>query len=210
MAKKTAFVNEMLLQSLKQNQQITSPIIKTITKLDDRIKQILDDDNLDEQKKIQLYTQTLQQYRNVRQNLEPAAASLLATPTSTSKESITNNESTKVYADKSIIETVPTTYRTRASNLLRFIKNDDKIKWNDNGIVTYNGRTLNNSNIIDLVNDVVRPRKRSQPNRWQEFAQALDELNVPKDLIGNPRRKTVSHTNFQEQQSSKPLGWETI
>ena len=53
MARKTAFVNEMILQSLKQNQQVVSPILKTMTKLDDKIKEVLDDNSLNEHSKVQ-------------------------------------------------------------------------------------------------------------------------------------------------------------
>ena len=188
MARKTAFVNDMILQSLKQNQQVVSPILKTITKLDDKIKEILEDNRLNEHSKVEKYSHVLQQYMNIRENLDTAD---VKTPP-VNFDSTVSTRPTAPYGEESIIETVPRTFRSKAKHLLRFIKTNDDIKWNENGVVSYKDNVLQNSNIIDLVNDVIRPRKSSQPDNWQEFAHALHDINIPKDLIGNPKRKYVS------------------
>ena len=197
MARKTAFVNEMILQSLKQNQQVVSPILKTVTKLDDKIKEVLDDNSLNEHSRVKKYSQVLQQYMNIRENLH--TTDVTPTHVNNAVDSTSSTRPTPLYAEESIIETVPRTFRTRAKHLLRFIKNNDEIQWNNNGVVSYKDNVLQNSNIIDLVNDVIRPRKTSQPNNWQEFARALHEINIPKDLIGNPKRIYTSPTKESTQ-----------
>jgi len=205
MARKTAFVNDMILQSLKQNQQTVSPIVKSLTILDDEMKEILENTKLEQHEKIQLFSQVLQQYRNTRDNLDVQTKS---TPAIILESNISDALAGS-YRDADIIETIPSTFKNKARNLLRIIKADDRMKWNKHGVVTYNGETLNNSNIIDLVNDVVRQRKHSQPEGWRQFAHALHTLNVPKDLIGNPRRKNV---NIHEKPSTsdQAVQWDNI
>ena len=213
MARKTAFVNEMILQTLKQNQQTVSPVVKTLTTLDEKIKNILENNDVDQNKKFQLYTNALQQYTNTRQNLQTTTPQ-----TSVSRPSMVNTDLSTAskapltvtpYAEESIIDTIPTTYQRKARNLLRFIKNNDQINWNDRGIVTYNGNTLNGSNIVDLINDVIRPRKHSQPNNWQQFASALHQINVPTDLIGNPKRLNPVKSPIQSREN-KSVQWEEM
>jgi hypothetical protein len=44
--------------------------------------------------------------------------------------------------------------------------------------------TVQGSNLVDLVNDVLRKRKYFNPQGWETFGEALREANVPQDLIG--------------------------
>ena len=49
------------------------------------------------------------------------------------------------------------------------------------------------SNIIDLVNDVIRHRNGSEPTGWQALAEGLKDMNIPKDVIGNRERWDWMH-----------------
>ena len=50
----------------------------------------------------------------------------------------------------------------------------------------YNGEVIPVTNIVDIVNDVVRPRtKNHQPKGWDLVAQGIKDTNVPLELIGN-------------------------
>ena len=51
------------------------------------------------------------------------------------------------------------------------------------------GKSIPGSNIIDLVNDVIRHRKGSEPTGWQAFA----DMNIPQDVIGNRERWDWMH-----------------
>ena len=51
------------------------------------------------------------------------------------------------------------------------------------------GKPPAGSNIIDLVNDTLRQRKHPEPKGWQTFAQMLKESNVPRDYVGNKKRR---------------------
>ena len=57
--------------------------------------------------------------------------------------------------------------------------------WKDDGTVKLYGKSIPGSNIIDLVNDVIRHCKGSEPTGWQAFAEGLSNMNFPQDVIGN-------------------------
>ncbi|KAL4229208.1 hypothetical protein ACF0H5_012247 [Mactra antiquata] len=42
--------------------------------------------------------------------------------------------------------------------------------------------------MIDLVNDVLRQRKSSNPHGWEQFSRGLRDVNVPQEVVGNKRR----------------------
>ena len=185
MARKSAFVNEMILQSLQQDQQTVSPIVKVVTKLDDEIATILNDKKLDEYEKAKIYSQALQRYLSTRDNLE--------SKTTPPKTDVPLLPTTTNYSDSSILDTIPKKFTKQAKNLLRHISSNSKLKWGEDGVVSFEGLPIEGSNIVDLLNDTVRNRKTFQPHGWQKFSNALHEINVPSELIGNPyRRITVS------------------
>ena len=75
------------------------------------------------------------------------------------------------------------------------------MSWDEDGTVKLYGKPIQGSNIIDLVNDVVRQRKGSEPTGWQLFAEGLRKLNIPQDVIGN-RGKVGLDTSFSKFASS--------
>ena len=63
--------------------------------------------------------------------------------------------------------------QNRAKLLIQKLKDhSDIISWNDNGRLVLDGSIIPNSNIVDLVNDIMRKRK----------------INVPEDYVRNPDR----------------------
>ena len=44
------------------------------------------------------------------------------------------------------------------------------------------------SNVVDLVNDLLRKRK-TDPTGWQPFARQLRAMNLPMELVGNVTRR---------------------
>ena len=79
--------------------------------------------------------------------------------------------------------------QNRAKLLIQKLKDDpDVISWNDNGQLVLDGSTTPNSNIVDLVNDVMRKRKGFNPEHSSTFAKALTKINVPEDYVKNPDR----------------------
>ena len=76
--------------------------------------------------------------------------------------------------------------------MLRFLRQSGKPHWKDDGRVSYQDRKITHSNIADLNNDQMRSRKTINPRGWLQFMEALKEMIVPNDLIGNPRRPNIT------------------
>ena len=93
------------------------------------------------------------------------------------------------WIEQDVVESVPKSFKTKAERLLQRIKLDPEVKWNNLGELEVQGQLIRNSNLTDLVNDVLRKRKNSRdPLGWETFADVLHRLNVPQELIGNPTR----------------------
>ena len=91
--------------------------------------------------------------------------------------------------EEDVMISVPANLKKRAARILQRLKADPEVKWNDRGEFAYRGRLIKNSNLTDLVNDVLKKRNSvKDPRGWETFAQALQRLNVPQDLIGNNSR----------------------
>ena len=90
---------------------------------------------------------------------------------------------------REVIASVPISLRSKAERLLQRLKSNPQVKWNELGELEYDGRVIKQSNLTDLVNDVLRKRRQTpDPLGWDVFADALRQVNVAQDLIGNPKR----------------------
>ena len=78
--------------------------------------------------------------------------------------------------------------KQKAEYLWKKIKSIPEIQWNERGELKYQGETIKGTNVVDLVNDLLRKRKAFNPQGWEVFGDALREANVPQDLIGNRDR----------------------
>ena len=68
------------------------------------------------------------------------------------------------------------------------IKNNNNLTWDEQGVVSYKGKRIHGSNIIDLINDAIRLRKAVEPRGWKTFSKALHESNISQEVIGNSCR----------------------
>jgi hypothetical protein len=66
------------------------------------------------------------------------------------------------------------------------MKSSPDISWNEKGELKYKGETVQGSNVVDLVNGVLRKRKYFNPQGWETFGEALREANVPQDWSQGP------------------------
>ena len=159
------------------------------------MKDILTDDDDDQhmQDKANAYHQALwrflnrlEQYKNrplgrvqISQDVKPVASS--------SKEPAGEAEAEETDpVVRDVVGSVPKSLQAKASQLLQRLKRNPDVDWNERGEFKYRGHLLKNSNLTDLVNDVLRQRKRRfEPLGWETFAQVLQNLNIPQDLIAN-------------------------
>ena len=87
---------------------------------------------------------------------------------------------------RAVDDTVPKTMQVKARRLMEHLKRD--IAWTARVELIHEGVPIFGSNVVDLVNDLLRERK-TDPIGWQPFARQLHAINLPMELIGNTSRK---------------------
>ena len=154
----------------------------------------LEKDDLPEDTKAIMYAQQLQRVNQLKNQVfrpEPSPVQMIThtEQTMTSESDSTTPSQQLNGTDKQIIDSVPKTMQNLAKLLIQKLKDhSDVISWNDNGQLVLEGSIVPNSNIVDLVNDVMRKRKGFNPEHSNKFAKALAKINVPDDYLRNPDR----------------------
>ena len=102
MARKTAFVNKMILKTLNKHQQTVPPTVQKAATLDDKVGEILNrKKNVDDHDKAKLYSDVLQKYLTAKEQI---------TPTGNLSPVVTQMTPFPMYS------------KTRAENMLRFLR----------------------------------------------------------------------------------------
>ena len=87
-----------------------------------------------------------------------------------------------------ILESVPVTARHKAKRLMRIIKENPQLTWNERGELIHKQTTIHGSSIVELINDILRQKRvgDERPLGWREFSESLGESGeVNKDLVPN-------------------------
>ena len=88
--------------------------------------------------------------------------------------------------------------------ILEKIKDNPQVlSWNEKGELKYQGETVPNTNITNLVNDSLRHRRNNKPNGFELFTKDLRQINLPEDLIRNPERLQLFKTYGYEQNQAE-------
>ena len=144
---------------------------KTLSKLDNVIEEILQSD-LTEDEKVKKYTVALNRYRAIEE-YEPRVSESLK------KEDF----------ESDVIRSVPLAQQYKAKRLLDYLKKDPEIQWSDKGELIHRQNIVQNSNVVDLVSDLLRKNTTGEnPEGWQQVADSLSKSNVPKEFILNAKR----------------------
>ena len=133
----------------------------------------LENDDVPEDTKATMYAQQLQRVNQLKNQVfkpEPSSVQMITqTEQTMTSESDSATPSQQLNAtDKQIIDLFP--------------------KRCINEQLVLEGSIIPNSNIVDLVNDVMRKRKGFNPEHSNTFAKALTKINVPEDYLRNPDR----------------------
>ncbi|MED5363447.1 MAG: hypothetical protein VX790_04625 [Bacteroidota bacterium] len=206
-SKRMLLIPEYLVHLLRERQQETaSPVTKNLVSLKGQMGDILERQDLRPDEKVKLYGQAFQRYQNVRdqtQNKPLSVQIVLPASESVSSPSIKREikDEEEIPSDQvcmDIIKSVPKTLKNRAELLLQKLKqHEDVVNWNDRGELIYHGKDVRGSNILDLVNDILRNRK-TNPRGWEFFARGLAHMNIPDKLVQNTNRRRVIQQYKQE------------
>ena len=170
-----------------------------MVRLDNQMETILQDKTRPEDERAKDLSQFLNRYLTMYDKtkttpLHPALEQAM-TENAENKErdaGIVNEDGNIARIEEEIIDSVPASFKTRARNLMKKLKSHpNKIAWDDHSQLIINGTTVPGSNMVDLVNDVLRPRKNFTPKGHEAFVQGLAEINTPEDFIRNEARRKL-------------------
>lgn len=195
--RKMLLVEPEAIERLKRPLETVTPL----SSLDQQMRAILKS-NKNDNEKWKLYQQTLQRYLHfTNRDRQPIPMFNIETYDASTNSVDSNNdndtESTKQirsYSKEDILTVLPKSYIKKGDNLLNnLVIHKDRIKWNDQGVVSIDGELISGSNIADMVGHLVRPLKRSEPVGMSKFLQLLYEINLPLQCIGNPKHSEFIH-----------------
>ena len=182
--KKLALVDPRHLQKQYQSFDDRDPVRRSLTVLDTEMNRVLNS-NVDDDEKVLLYNQVLSRYRDVyAKSQEPATLEIrdsrLTAAAGATAPSLRMREE--------ILHYIPKTFKTKAVDLLDRIDRSHDITWNDKGELVVKNQVVSGSHIVDLVGDIIWSRQQDPPTGWREFADALIDLHLPSELVGNSKR----------------------
>lgn len=154
---------------------------RLLSNLDQEMMKILENKNISEDIKMTQYGQVLQRYQSeIRKREKPFEIEMREKGP---VEILTDN------FDDTIMNTVPKKWHKQAALLLHYTRRNKKMAWSDKGELIFQGNKITGSNIVDLVSDLSRDRRKSKPPFGAEvFLRNLIEDNVPREIIVNKNR----------------------
>ena len=190
-ARKMALVDPRLLDTLRSPPPATDTLGRKVQALDDEMKTILDRTDLDDGTKVTLYNQVLQRYNALadKRVKEPLRVVTVNEPEVTSESGSEGTARAPISGlEATVLATVPKTMKAKASRLMEHLKRD--VAWTARGELIHEGVPVVGSNVVDLVNDLLRKSKsKTAPTGWQPFARQLRAINLPMTLVGNVSRR---------------------
>ena len=135
--------------------------VKVMDTLDKKMQTILEREDLSEDERLKLYDQSFTRYLNVYDDYRPRSVAVAPEPV---KQDLIDNE---------ILESVPKTMKAKVQLLLKKKKSSPDISWNEKEELKYKGETVQGSNVVELVNDVLSKRKYFNPQGWGNIRRSL-------------------------------------
>ena len=196
-AGKMALVDPRMLDTLRSPPPPTDTLGKKVQALDDEMMTILDRKDFDDRTKVTLYNQVLQRCnvlsdKHVKEPTrvitvnESGARAVAGAGAEAGAGGAVGAPATTSEIEADVVDTVPKTMQGKARRLLERMKRN--MSWTARGELIHEGVPIAGSNVVDLVNDVLRKRK-TNPTGWQPFTRQLRAMNLPMELVGNVARR---------------------
>ena len=161
----------------------SNAIDTTLRDLDAEMTSILDRSDADVSEKVRLYNQALLRYNDMTK--ARAAKPIPVVVAEKNKAAVASAMAT-VGEPTDVVGTLPKTLQTKGRQLLSRLST---VAWNERGELMHEGVAIPGSNAVDLVHDLMRKRKTSDPVGWQQFANQMRAANIPMELVGNVTRR---------------------
>ena len=159
---------------------------KAQNSLDDIISSILNSD-LPDDVKAKRYAEAARRFSVIKQ-LDPE-------PSTTS--------STGKMTDSEVLESIAPAARYKAKRILDYLKRDGNMHFKDSGEVVFKNETIQDSNIVDLLDSAVIKKGVEKPAGFVEFAGALRDLHAPESLIINDDLRKLINPPIQKPRKSR-------
>ena len=165
--RKMALVDPRLLETFRPAPP-TNSLDRFLRGLDGEMSSVVDLTDLDEGDKVKLYNQISLRYNTMADkhfkqpvvvNDDGTAAAASTRDAGTTQPAASSKPLATTGADADIVENVPKSLKSKADRLMKHLKNDPTIQWNDRGELILEGATISGSNMMDLIHDVLRKRK---------------------------------------------------
>ena len=212
--RKMALVDPRLLKSLHENTTPQPPVDNILRDIDAEMTSILGSD-ADVSEKVRLYNQVLLRYNEMTKT-----RAAKPTPVVVMKAATVDNEAAapvetaavgQSTEPANIVGTLPKTLQEKGRQLLVRLST---VAWNERGELMHGGVAIHGSNVVDLVHDLLRNRKTTDPVGCRQFANQMRAANVPMELVGNVARRRYMQKRTPIKRSRKlkcviPAGWES-
>lgn len=197
MAAKLALIDsDLLLRLLNKSNPLppANPTLQEINRIDNTMQNILVDDQSASNVKLKKYNELLTRYNTHAENYKKNPFGSPMKITNQTSSISTSDTDVHERWTKDTIESLPKTMQKTGRLLLNHIKNSaDKIRWDEQGRIILQGTVIPHTNILDLVNSVVRSRKKAPlPSGVDQFVSALEELNTPTELLRNKPKSVAT------------------
>ena len=169
--RKMALVDPRLLETLRT--PIQPPIDTNLRDLDSEMTSILDKTDIDVSEKVRLYNQALLRYNDMAK-----ISATKPTPVVVVKEKETP-PTTDIMGE---VVTTTSQSATGEGASVGVAFKDNTVERQRRVVARRGGRT--GSNVVDLVHDLLRKRKTSDPIGWQQFGSQMRAANIPVELFG--------------------------
>ena len=159
-ARKMALVDPRLLDTLRSPPPPPPPtdtLGKKVQALNDEMKTILDRKDLDDKTKVTLYNQVKEPVRVVAVN--ESMSSAVSGPGAGAGVSVVSEGAVGAPSSGIAADVVPKTMQAKARCLMEHLKRD--VAWTARGELIHEGVPVAGSNVVVLVNDLLRKRKTS-------------------------------------------------
>jgi hypothetical protein len=188
---------EMKLISLTEYQRLKDIEDKNINSRKGQVsKELLDDKFIADDIKIAMYSALL---NNVNSDARQSINSLSKNVSTTVEEKrVLDEEKVENLMspnDWQMLEALPKSFKGNGAILMRWIKKyPNELNWNQKGQVYFDGILAKDSNVIELLSYVLRPKLHWRRAPWgaNRFIWTLKKINVPITLLGSHMRREFS------------------
>ena len=163
--KKVYLTQQEMFKFMKEKRQDSlSPNLRKYYEARQEMNDWLEKDDVPEDTKATMYAHQLQRVNQLKNQVfrpEPSSVQMITHTGQTMTSESDTSQQLSATDKQIIIDSVPKTMQNYAKLLIQKLKDhSDVISRNDNGQLVLDGSTIPNSNIVDLVNDVMRKRKK--------------------------------------------------